>query len=306
MANILAVGPIGGSIGGGGGGVPSGAGVPAGNVTDLTCSGIVNPNTLSISLTVSFVPPSDSGDTYEGVTLWLQIPANPGANAIQTVSSTTTVASNSTVASGFANAISLGNFNSPTMPLTVNALFPPVNGLNPQSATPCTLYCTSNSAVTNNPLNGTTPSVNFTLQPSTGTNPTAATNVTTATVQTLQVIEVGSQTVSGKMITGILATVTGIPTTVPAGWNYILVGVQGSLDPTVAANQQKLTGPETVEGPVPAQPNGDGFTGGQSTSSCKLRLQVRTGRFTPWLESARTITTSFLVSRVHAPYFGFG
>jgi hypothetical protein len=230
----------------------------------LTCSGIVNPHTLSIVLTVSFTPPSPIGN-YTGVSLWLLIPAAPGADAVQTVSGSTTVASNTTVANGLPNPIFIQSFENPTLPLTVTTLFPLVNGLNPQMATPCTLYCTSNSAVNNPPVSMTTPSVNFTLEPSTGTNPTAATNVTTDIVQELIVTEVGSQTVSGKMITGLLAIVTGIPDTLPTGWNYILVGVQGTNDPTVAANQQKLTGPETVEGPVPAPPSGDGFTLGQTS-----------------------------------------
>jgi hypothetical protein len=100
----------------------------------------------------------------------------------------------------------------------------------------------------------------------------------------LIVNEVGSQVVSGKMITGLLALVETVPDKLPTGWNYILVGIQEGL-----TAQQKLTGPETVAGPVPAPTNGDGFTLGETS-------------FVMQTPSASTNWTIYLVSGIGTKY----
>ncbi len=92
------------------------------------------------------------------------------------------------------------------------------------------------------------------------------------------------------MITGISALVGSVPSNPPANWGYVLIGVQGNNSPTVASNQQTLTGVQTAAGIVPAPPNGDGFNG---QSSFVFQTPTTGTQWTVYLVSGLTVSGKF-------------
>lgn len=266
MANTVAISQVGGALAGGGNntGLSSGAGAAPGDVTGLTVNyAFVDPVSLQITISVSFMPPS--GGTYAGVHLWLEIPdQSDGTITSMTVGST---AVGTGTLTGPWSPIDLGLRAAATpQPWIISLAWPNNPSLNPNQSVQCRLYAASYSAVVDNTLvragqSGATPSVAFTLV-SAGSSAGTATLPGQTTVNCGSIIcsVLSNQNVSGKLVTPFLGIMGDVPSNPPIGWGYRLYVSYGTADPTNPANLTPVTDVETVAGIIPPPTKSDGVS----------------------------------------------
>src|SRR5215472_6770237 len=258
-------GPGGG--GGGAGGGP-GSGIPA-NVTILSVTGTVDPNTGMCTVEVQVTPPSPLGP-FMGCHLFCEIP-DQSTNVAATVGSTPVGRNAQRVAvsvTGPWNPTDIGRhvYVQSQQPWDVTFPLPKPTSratkVDPSFAINSRLYAVSYSLDVENDLvqaNQTNPTPNqtFTLEP--GIAPSAAgTNVTTLTTVTgdkisLVVTPKAPVNVNGKLQTPFIAIVSDTPQGID-GWGYRLVLTYDGTDPTDPKQQFILTGVMTQAGIVPSGP----------------------------------------------------
>lgn len=250
MSNILAVTQIGGQQGGNPSGTPTGAGAPPGNVSDISVSGTVDPNSKEIFLTVTFTVGTG---TFTGVHIWLDIPDHGTGSGSMTVGSSSV--GTSSVAGPF-NPIDLGVQTNPAQPWNISCAFPSYLGLDPTKNIPCRLYIASVSTMTTNQLiqdgqPNATPNAAFTLVSTASGSPTAGTNIT-ANVGALTVQVLGNDDSSGKLMTPFLAQIASVPSPLPTGWGYRLYIYYSQTDTPTFSDLTPVTDVQSVAGIVPA------------------------------------------------------
>jgi hypothetical protein len=226
---------------------------PPGNVVDFDVSGIIDPITGQITLTVSITPlPGDPN--FSGSHLYLEIPDISGGSSFTV--GTSTLGSDPVTGTWAPMDLGFQVYKASQQPWMITTVAP--SGIDPTLDTPCRLYVSSTSSAIDNVLHRATdpdptPNKAFILVSLASGTPSAATNVTglsgdiTATV-------LPDDNTTGKLKTPILVMVSSIPTT--PGWTAQLVITWGTADPTIVSNQSVVGPLVTQPGPVYGSPDG--------------------------------------------------
>ena len=239
-------------------------------------SGIIDPITGLITLTVSITPPA--GDpNFSGAHLYAEIPDQSGSAPFIAGSAVA-----GSTAGGTGNYIDLGfqTYTAGTEPWNITIPAPP--GIDPTVDTPSRLYVSSTSSSVDNVLHRATdptptPNQTFTLVSLASGTPSAATNVTGLSGD-ITASTMPDDNSTGKLVTPVLVMVGSIPTA--PGWTGRLLITWGNTDATLATNQS-IVGPLiTAAGPVYGSPDGIPVP-----HSFALDTPKTLTRLTVWLQS---------------------
>ncbi len=227
---------------------------PPANVSAITVSGVIDPTSAQITLTVSVTPPGGGG-TFAGCHLYLECPDQSNVTPMLLG---TTVLGGAAVSGTWAPIdCGLQPYVASQQPWTVT--IPGPAGVDPTLSTPCRIYASSFSIAVDNKLvqagqPGATPNQTFTLISLASNVPTSGTNVTTLMGGSGSLIGITATVLSpvnvtGKLETPVLVDVTDTPANI-SGWVAQLVLTMAGLNPNNPANQQVIPGYILQAGPV--------------------------------------------------------